>query len=101
MKKNNLKILATCLSLLISLLIFGCAQNNPSGSMGNTMENTMDEMKQPDMEKSMGTMQDQKMEEPIEKMDSTTDKMESDGMKDNMSGMEDKKMQPDKVKMMK
>ncbi len=58
--------------------------------MGNTMENTMDEMKQQDTEKSMGTMKVQKMEDPMEKMDSTADKMKSDGMKDNMSGMEDK-----------
>ena len=92
--KKNLKVLATCLSLLVSLLIFGCAQSNSSGSMGNTMENTMDEMKQPDMEKSMGTMQEQKIEDPMGKMDSSKDKMMSDDM-------EDQKMQPEKEKMMK
>ena len=60
MKTNNLKILATCLFILISFVFSGCAQQSMIGTMDKNME--------PAMEETMDTMKDQKMDSEKEKM---------------------------------
>lgn len=86
MKKNNLKILLTCLSLLISLVFFGCAQQRMTEGMGNGMgtatEETMDTMRDDGMSNDMDTMKDPKMEEPGQDMPELENGKSMDEMKD-------------------
>jgi len=71
MKTKNLKIAVTSLFLLVSLLGFGCAANNPSmdtGSTMNTMEDAGNEMKDKAMDDTMMDREDTKMESEQDKM---------------------------------
>lgn len=86
MKRNNLKVLAACLSILITLIFVGCARQTMNGAMDNSME--------PVMEDTMDTMEEQGMGE-------TMDEMKSDGATEDMGGMKDTMMVPEKEKMMK
>jgi len=97
MKKNNLKAVATCLSILISFVFFGCAEQDMTlamdKSMEPAMEKPMDTNMDESMNKDMGTMNEQKM-------GGAMDEMKSDAAKDGVGGMKDKKMIPEQEKMM-
>ena len=84
MKTANMKKLVTCLSLLMTLVVFGCVQNTSSekmdGGMGN-MEETMEESGKAVMNESMGNTMD-------ENMDNSMGEMENDAAKENKGGME-------------
>ncbi len=76
MKRNNLNILLTCLSILILSVSFGCARQSMNGSTDTNMESAMEEP----MKDSMETMNEEKMEAPMGEMPD----QEMDGKKDEM-----------------
>ena len=86
MKQNNLTALAISLSLLVSFIIYGCANQEMTGPMDKNIE--------PAMEGTMDTMNSPEMRTP---MSETADQ----GMSDNMGEMNDKTLIPEKEKMMK
>jgi len=79
MNERILKRLIPVLSILGSFILFGCAQNNSSGNMSDTMmteEKPVMEMQEPEKKDSMGMMDEMKNEKSMEK---TTDQ-EMEGM---------------------
>ena len=70
MNERILKRLILVLSILGSFLLFGCAQNNSSDNMGDTMmpmEKPVMEMQEQEKMDSMGTMDEKKNENSMEK----------------------------------
>lgn len=74
MNTGIVKRVAAFVSILSLLILFGCAQNNSSGEMNDSMkpmeEKPMMEMQEPDKMDSKGMMDDMKNEGS---MDKTTD----------------------------
>ena len=89
MTTKTMKMLVTFLSLLIMLLMFGCAQHSSYYDMGNTM-NTMEQA----MDEPMGAASDRMMEAPMQDtndkaMGSAMDTMKTDSDRDMRNGADD------------